>query len=164
MYRDNRRPRHGLIVVALAFALGLALPACTTWRVDEGPAPGVHVRDKRAPNAGVRMDTVAILDPSLAHWRGPEDERYSAIAIERNGARRTTTGTVQVYATIRNRSTVPLAIEARCQFFDAEEVPVEAPSAWTRIFLTPKGVEHYKESSTQIQDVAHYYVEIREAR
>lgn len=164
MHRTDRRLRHGPIVVALAVALGVALPACTTWRVNEGPAPGVRVRDERVPNAGIRMDTVAILDPSLAHWRGPEKDRYSAIAIERNGARRSPSGTVQVYATIRNRSTTPLAVEARCQFFDAEEVPVEAPSAWTRIFLTPNGVEHYKEFSTQTQDVAHYYVEIREAR
>jgi hypothetical protein len=155
-----------LIAVAIALALGLALPACTSWKVNEGPAPGVRVRDERAPHAGfeAQMDTVAILDPSLAHWRGREKDRYSAIAIERNGARRTPTGTVQVHATIRNRTTTPLALEARCQFFDEQETPVEAPSAWTHIFLGPNAVEHYEESSTQTLRVAHYYVEIREAR
>ena len=64
---------------------------------------------------------------------------------------------------IRNRTDFVQQIEARTQYFDTVGVPVEEPTAWTRLTLDPNSIRAYKELSTHTSDVAHYYVEIREA-
>lgn len=134
---------------------GISLTACA---VHEGPSPGVRVDDARAPHATVQYDRVVILDDSLQSRRGGK------IAVESQGARRTATGTLEVYAVFRNRTDYPLQIEGRVQFFDQDKVPVEGPSAWQRVYLQPNAVQAYREASTRVHDVAHYYVEIREGR
>lgn len=141
----------------LASAL-LALTACASVDRNEGAQPGIRISDDRAPNAGVHLDTVVILDKSL------QDRRSGKLAIERSGARRTQTGTLEAYAVIRNRTDHPLQIEGRTQFLDDLGVPVEAPSQWKRVYLDPQSVNAYRELSTSVQGVAHYYVEIREGR
>ncbi|MES2886119.1 MAG: hypothetical protein V4709_15035 [Pseudomonadota bacterium] len=146
--------KRSLIVLAASL-----LTACvqTQERINEGAAGGIRITDERAPNARLNLDTVAILDKSL------QNDRSGKLAIEASGARRTATNTLEVYATIRNRTDFPLVIEGRVQFFDSQKVPVEGPSAWQKVFLDPNGITAYKGLSTQI-DVAHYYVELREAR
>jgi hypothetical protein len=136
-------------------AVALALGACT---VNEGPRPGMRVDDARAPHATVQYDRVVILDQSLQSARGGK------LAIESQGARRTATGTLEVYAVIRNRTDYPLQVEGRVQFFDPDKVPVEGPSAWQRVYLSPNSVQTFRETSTRVHDIAHYYVEIREGR
>ena len=145
-----------LSLLVLAASL---LTACvqTQERINEGAAGGIRITDERAPNARLNLDTVAILDKSL------QNDRSGKLAIESSGGRRTATNTLEVYATIRNRTDFALQIEGRVQFFDAQGVPVEGPTAWTRVFLDPNGITAYKELSTRI-DVVHYYVELREAR
>lgn len=147
--------------------------------VHEGAAPGVRVEDSRAPQAGIRLNTVNIIDKALQKWDGDErdpkwlallknnpDEakKYSKIAVEATNARRTPTGTVEVWATLRNRTDHPLQIEGRAQFFDSTQAPVEGPTAWQRVFLPPNSVATYKESSTKVMEIGYYYIEIREGR
>ena len=141
--------------VAFVTMATLALGACA---VDEGASPGVRVDDARAPNATVHYDRVVILDDALQNRRGGK------IAIESQGARRSPTGTVEAFAVIRNRTDYPLQIEARVQFFDADKVPVEGPTAWQRVYLEANSVNSYKEASTRVHDVAHFLIEIREGR
>ena len=141
--------------VAFVAMATLALGACA---VDEGASPGVRVDDSRAPNATVQYDRVVILDDALQNRRGGK------IAIESNGSRRSPTGTVEAFAVIRNRTDYPLQIEARVQFFDADKVPVEGPTAWQRVYLEANSVNSYKEASTRVHDVAHFLIEIREGR
>lgn len=136
----------------------LALTACSSVDRNEGAQPGVRISDERAPNAGVNLDTVVILDKAL------QDRRSGKLAIERSGARRTETGTLEAYAVIRNRTDHPLQIEGRTQFLDDLGVPVEGPSQWKRLYLDPQSVNGYRELSTSVQGVAHYYIEIREGR
>lgn len=147
-----------LIIAALGGALLLsACPSNGQKPIDEGPQPGVRVDDARAPNAGLRLDTVAILDKSLQNATGGK------LAVESTGARRSPTNTVEAYAVIRNRTDFPLQIEGRVQFFDAVGVPIEGPTMWQRVMLDPQGISAYKELSTRT-DVGHYYIEIREGR
>jgi len=145
---------------------GLIVTGCSKTNVDvrEGAAPGVRVDDDRAPYARVRMNTVNILDKSLQNWQGSSKEKRGKIAVEANNARRTATGTLEVWATLRNRTDFPLQIEGRTQFFDRDQAPIEGPTAWQRVHLPPNSVATYKESSTNINDVAYYYIEIREGR
>ena len=144
----------------------LASVACQTETVDvrEGPAPGVRVRSNLAPDATLRMDSVVILDKSLQDWQGSQSRKRGKIAVERTGARRTETGTVEAWAILRNRTDHPLQIEGRVQFFDESQAPLEGPSAWQRVQLPPNSVETYRGNSTNVDRVKHYYIEIREGR
>jgi hypothetical protein len=170
-----------LSAVILASAACLFAGCATVVDVPEGAAPGVQVRDPMAPNARIRMNSVAIVDKSLQRWNTkvveyqpawlsifslgrPENQKYSKITVEGTNARRSATGTVEVWATFRNRTDYPLAIECRTQFFDREEAPVEGPTAWQRVQLPQQSVASYKEFSTNVMDVGYYYIEVREAR
>lgn len=151
----SRLIAHPMPFIAAALLLGAC--AQTPGRINEGAAGGIRITDERAPNARLNLDTVAILDKSL------QNDRSGKLAVEASGGRRTGTNTLEVYATLRNRTDFVLQVEGRAQFFDAQGVPVEGPTAWTRVFLDPNGITAYKELSTRI-DVAHYYIELREAR
>lgn len=162
----------------LLVVLVLSVAGCVT-DVREGPAPGVRVQDPRAPQAGIRYNSVAIIDKSLQKWDGKvfdppwtehissgpkEENKRSKIAVESTNSRRTPTGTLEVWTVLRNRTDHPLQIEGRTQFFDQTKAPVEGPTAWKRVFLPPQSVATYKELSTKVGEVHYYYVEIREGR
>ena len=156
-------PRHA-VLTALTAAAAALLPACETVNVREGPAPGVRVQDPLAPYATVRMNSVAIVDKSLQNWHGDESGKRSKIAVEGTNAKRTATGTLQVWAMLRNRTDHPLQIEGRAQFFDESQAPLEGPTAWQRVSLPANSVATYRENSTHTDRVAYYYIEVREGR
>jgi allantoicase len=143
-----------IILAALALPL---LAACQTPS-QEGAQLGIRVDDARAPTARVIYDQVAILDKTL------QSAKAGKLAIESQGARRTATGTLNVIVQVRNRTDFPQVIEARTSFFDGGFAPTENPSGWNRLHLPPNGIATYQESSMGAANVAHYYVEIREAR
>jgi hypothetical protein len=143
-------------IIAAAWALSL-LAACQSPS-PEGAQLGVRVDDAKAPNARVQYDQVAIIDKTL------QSAKAGKIAIETQGTRRTATGTLNVIVQVRNRTDFPQVIEARTSFFDAGFAPTENPSGWNRLHLPPNGVAAYQENSIGTANVAHYYVEIREAR
>lgn len=143
-----------------AAALALMLGACAT-RPDTNPpicsvAPGVVDAE-----GALRMNGVGIVDPGLGK-RGMLSG--GKIAIAATDSRRTPTGTLEAWTTVRNCTAKPMQLEARAQFFDAAQYPLEAPTAWTRLFLSQNGVVSYKANSTHDSDVTYYYLEVREAR
>ncbi len=152
--------------VALMIGAALMVLGCyrETVKVREGAAPGVRVDNIRAPHARVRMNTVNIIDKSLQNWQGKDGKRMSKIAVESTNARRSPTGTVEVWAVLRNRTDYPLQIEGRVQFFDRDQAPVEGPTAWQRVYLPANSVATYKEFSTKVMEIGYYYIEIREGR
>jgi len=152
---EGDRMRTVPLLLAVATAL---LAGCVAQPLAEGAKVGRRVDDPIAPDARIHYDQVVILDRSL------QNDRAGKIAVERQGARRTPTGTVRVMAQFRNRTDYTQAIEARVSFFDAGYVPVEKVSAWNRIIVPANGTGVYEESSTLTSDVAHYLVEVREAR
>jgi hypothetical protein len=143
-----------MIVGACALLL---LAACQTPS-QEGAQMGVRVNDANAPNARIMFDQVVILDKAL------QSNKAGKVAIESQGTRRTPTGTLSVIVNVRNRTDYPQVLESRVSFFDSAFAPTEKPSGWTKINLDPNGVGTYQESSLGAANVAHYYVEIREAR
>ena len=162
-----------------ALCATLLVAGCSVHMAHEGPAPGVRVRDARSPQAGIRLNTVNIIDESLQKWdvkkynpgwlplvAGGREERhrYSKIAVESTTAKRTPTGTLEAIAVLRNRTDHPLQIEGRTQFFDETQIPVEGPTAWQRVYLEPNAVAAYREMSTKTGEIAYYYIEIREGR
>lgn len=155
----------------------VALVGCRITDVREGPAAGVRVRDSSAPQAGIRYNTVVILDKSLQNWDGKvfdppvweyiwpqEKHKRSRLAVESTNSQRNPTGTLEAWTILRNRTDSPLQIEGRTHFFDADKIPCEEPTGWERIYLPPQSVGRYRTQSTQIEDVSYYYIEIREGR
>jgi len=152
-------------------AVGCFILVGCNEKITEGPGPAVRVDDPRAPNATLLYNSVVFLDESLSRslkqgeifgWKlGPA--QVTKIAVETQGGRRTQTGTMEVFATFRNRTDFTTHLEGRVQFFDKDKVPAEGPSAWQRIVLPPNGVAAYKEFSTRV-DTAFYYIEVREGR
>lgn len=147
---------------AMLGALGAALllGGCQQAPIpsQEGAQFGLRVQDANAPNARIQYDQVVILDKSL------QNSQNSKIAVEAQGARRTATGTLTVMVQLRNRTDFPQMLEARAHFFDSSFAPIEKPSAWNRVPMEANGIASFQETSLGTQAVAHYYVEIREAR
>lgn len=149
-----------LIIVLVA----LALFGCNQQNqkidiVHEGAAPAIRVDDAAAPYAKLRMNSVVILDPQLQQIEGP-----GKIAVENTGSTRTETGTLEVWATLRNRTNYPLQIEGRTNFFTENEAPIDTPTAWSRVFLPELGTGVYKAKSTLIHGIKYYMIELREGR
>lgn len=123
-------------------------------RDSEGTQPPLRVTDPNFPETRKRLNNAGIIDDSI---------RYK-IAVEATNSRRTPTQTLEVWAQLRNRTDYSLQIECRVLWFDREEAPVDNPSSWQRIYLDPNSIGIYREFSTDIDQVAFYYIEIREGR
>ena len=126
------------------------LAGCTQYAVREGTHPPVTVP---GPDTEVRYNNVSLLDDSL----------HGKIGIMSTGWNRTPTNTAQAWVQVRNRTDYFCQVEARTQFYDATQAPVDGPTAWQRVMLSPNSITTYRENSNRT-DVAAYYVEIREGR
>lgn len=153
--------KRGLLL--MVFVSGLSAAACTRVIINEGGAPGVNVQDK-APQVGLRLNSVTIVDNGLQYWEGKDEDRWTKLAVESTNSRRTPTGALEVWSVLRNRTDFPLQVEGRTTFFDQQQVPIEGPSAWQRLQLQPNAVAAYREYSTATSSVAYYRIEIREGR
>ncbi len=145
-------------ILAFVLAQAALLAGCAHEPFTEGAQVARRVDDAMAPDARIQYDQVVILDRSL------QGTKAGKIAVESQGARRNPTGTLRVIAQLRNRTEFRQAIEARVSFYDAGYAPIDRTSAWNRIFLDGNGVGVFEESSTLTSQVAHYLVELREAR
>jgi hypothetical protein len=142
-----------LLLCVAALAAG-----CAQQPFTEGAQVARRVNDDLAPDARMRYDQVVILDRTL------QNTKTGKLAVESQGARRNPTGTLRVIAQLRNRTDFTQAVEARVSFYDAGYAPIDRTSAWNRIILDANGVGVFEESSTLTSQVAHYLVEVREAR
>lgn len=82
------------------------------------------------------------------------------VAVQRLGAERTPTNTVEVNAVLANCSRLQVPLRIRTNFYDAEQRATEAPSAWKTVFVPPGGFGSYSELSITRDRVASYLVEI----
>jgi len=128
----------------------LVLVACGASR-NEGTNPPVFITGERTE---VRWNGVSIVDDGIA----------AKLAVQSSDSRRSETGTLEVWAHLRNRTDHALQIEGRVQFFDSEKRPIEGPSAWKRMYLDPNTMATFSEFSTRADGVAYYYIELREGR
>ena len=117
------------------------------------PAPAEAPQQPAGPTQ-MPVNSVSITDYTITN----------KVWVEATNARRTPTGTVEVWARFVNCTDFPLQIEGRTHFLDEARAPVEAVSAWHRVFLPPRSFAVYQESSTNVSAVRFYYVEVREGR
>ncbi len=141
--------RKATLLVAAAMLLGTG---CLSVR--EGTHRAKSVPSGEHHRTGIYWNNFVLTDDAIAH----------KIAIEDQGSRRTATGTLEVWAQVRNRTNYPLQIEGRIQFYDREQVPIEGPSAWKRLMLPANTIATWTETSVKASEVAYYFGEIREGR
>ena len=91
------------------------------------------------------------------------DQRIAnKVLVQSVAARRTETGTVEVQARLVNCTDFPLQIQGRTMFLDANFMDTEPPSAWRRVFLSPRSLGQYSELSTGFRNISNFTIEIRE--
>jgi len=146
---NGGKMKYRAIPLVLILILGAG---CLT--VNEGTYRAKSVPSGKYHQTGVYWNNFVLTDDAIAH----------KIAVEDQGSRRTETGTLEVWAQIRNRTNYPLQIEGRVQFYDQNQAPIEGPTAWQRLMLPANTIATWKGLSVKATEVAYYFGEIREGR
>ena len=81
------------------------------------------------------------------------------VAVQQMFASRTTTDTVAVQVRFLSCADVPSQIRVRTSFMRADGMPVEPPSAWKTVYLTPRALGLYSETSVS-REIGHYLLEV----
>jgi hypothetical protein len=140
-----------------ACAAVLALAACAT----EPPEGGVRIDQQNAVHPA--LNSVRVIDDSLARYVGPKFKVRSALDVEGVYVSTTPTGFRKVTVQLRNRTDVAIPLEARASWFDAQGVPTDAAASWTRLFAQPQSMVTFEQVSARLPS-AQYYVEVRGAQ
>lgn len=141
------------IAAVCALVMVLSGWGCTRYSVNEGTFAPTQIRDPNLPGTQIRLNSVSVLDRSIAN----------KVFVEGSGSSRTATNTLQVWSTFRNRTDYPLQLEVRVSFYDAAQAPMDGPTQWQRIQLPGNGTAHFKDFSTKV-NIGYYHVEVREGR
>jgi len=147
-------------LVALAVATGLG-QGCAT------PNVSPVVAECMPPNGSVRSGP-ALVGQTYGMQMSPipldsiqfDSNRTAAlVAVQQMFASRTPADTVAIQVRFLSCADAPSHIRVRTSFMRADGLPVEPPSAWRTVFLTPRALGIYSESSVS-RDVGHYIVEV----
>ncbi len=141
---------------ALGSAL-LMLAACATTSEPEG---GVRIDDQN--NVHPTLNSVRVIDGSLARYVGSEYKVKSALDVESTHVEPTATGFPRLTVELRNKTKVAIPVEVRASWYDASGAPTDPARSWTRIFLQPASLGVFQTVSVSSASVQ-YYVEVRGA-
>jgi len=111
------------------------------------------------PSVPASMTEMPLNSVNLTDWT-----ITNKVMVQSTNARRTPTGTVEVWARLVNCTDYPLQVEGRTHFLDESQAPVEDVTAWHRVMLSPRSLGVYTEQSTNADDVRYYYMEVREGK
>lgn len=162
--------RRTIGLLASVLVIGLGATGCQTVAARIEPTPICNFNALMAAPPGapapaqVPAAPAALTEMPLNSVNITDIAITNKIMVQSASARRTPTGTIEVWTRVVNCTDFPLQIEGRTHFLDEGQAPVEEVSAWGRVFLSPRSYGVYKESSTDIARVRFYYVEIREGR
>jgi hypothetical protein len=93
--------------------------------------------------------------------KGPDD--VLRLSVNKHGIRRTESDTSQVFVVLRNHTDYNYMAEARTQFFDQSEIPVDLKPAWQRVVVPANSTAVYLEKSATTVALK-YRVEVRQAK
>jgi hypothetical protein len=115
-----------------------------------------------------KMNTINIIDKRIQRThrvmvRGTQIEQHTfgKIGVEGAGQKTTQTGLREVWAQLRNLTDYTQVILVRTTWYDAQEAPVDGPSAWDRIHFPQNGGEIYRTQSVH-PDAEYFYIEVQE--
>jgi uncharacterized protein YcfL len=146
-------------IALLAAALGstAVLAGCAT------PPPEGGVRIDQQNYERPALNSVRVLDGTLAQYRGTKNKVVSLLDIEGVYVTKGPTGFSGITAQIRNKTNVALPLEVRVSWYDQNGVPTDGAQSWTRLFAQPQAMVTFQQSSARMNSVQ-YYVEIRGAQ
>lgn len=142
------------LVAALAVAAGLT--ACAT-----PPEGGVRIDQQN--NIRPDLNSVRVLDGTLAKYVGTKNKVDSLLDVEGAYVSTGPTGFKKITVQIRNKSKVALPLEVRASWYDQSGVPTDSAQSWTRLFAQPMSMVTFEQGSTRLNS-AQYYVEVRGAQ
>jgi uncharacterized protein YcfL len=144
---------------AAAVAAGLLLlSGCATT---EGPEGGVRIDQQN--NVRPALNSVRVIDGSLARYVGAKYKVESVLDVEGVQISPTPTGFPKVSAVIRNKTSVMIPLEVRVSWYDQYGAPTDSAASWTHLFAQPQSMVTFEQVSTR-QNSAQYYIEIRGAQ
>jgi len=146
--------RRLLLVVAAAASLA----GCATTEPPEG---GVRIDQQN--DVHPTLNSVRVIDDSLARYVGSKYKVKSVLDVEGVYVSATPTGFRKVTVQIRNKTDVAIPLEVRASWFDAAGVPTDAAQSWTRLFAQPQSMVTFEQVSARTTS-AQYYVEVRGAQ
>ena len=152
----------------LTFIAATFITVATSVAADEVKVNGRDYIERDAPTG---MNTVKFIDFSLQRTKEKKrrwskkttTKKYIRIGVESEGIRMNRIGNPEVWTLLRNFTDYDYYLEARVQFFDAQQIPSEPQSAWRKISIPKNAIGTYKEFGTN-PDSVYYVVEVREVR
>lgn len=149
------------LLVVTGFALLVA--ACGST---QNGYSGAHPVQRTTTN---ELNTIVFIDHNLNRTDitktafGETVRTKVKVTLDRSGVSNTSTGQLEVWTMIRNRTDYDLQIEGKAMFFDGNQAPLMDESMWRRVYVPANGTAIYRETS--LNDRAEYFlVELREGR
>lgn len=139
-------------------AAAIAAAGCATAPPPEG---GYRIDNQNYVNP--TLNTVRVIDGSLARYRNSRFEVQSVLDVERVNLSRSETGFPRISVELRNKTGFDIPLEVRTSWYDAAGRPVDAASSWTHLFAKPMSMVLYEQVSTS-PAATQYYVEVRGAQ
>jgi hypothetical protein len=143
-----------------AIILGLvgALAACAPSLPPEG---GYRIDNQNSVSP--TLNTVRVIDGSLARYSGRNYRVHTVLDVERAFISPTPTGFPRITVELRNKTSTLIPLEVRTHWYDASGRPVDSPTSWTRTFAQPMSLTPYEQVSIS-GAATQYYVEVRGAQ
>lgn len=141
-----------------ALAAAALLAGCSTTPPPEG---GYRIDNQNFVSP--TLNTVRVIDGSLAGYRNKRYEVASVLDVERVNLSQSATGFPRISVELRNKADVAIPLEVRTSWYDASGRPVDAAASWTRLFAQPMSMALYEQVSTS-PAATQYYVEVRAAQ
>lgn len=139
-------------------AAALAIAGCSTPPPPEG---GYRIDNQNYVRP--TLNTVRVIDSSLAHYKNRRYDVRSVLDVEGVHLGATETNFPRISVELRNKIEAEIPLEVRTSWYDDTGRPVDAASSWTRVFAKPMSVLVYEQVSTS-PAASQYYVEVRGAR
>jgi uncharacterized protein YcfL len=151
---------HTAKILASAAAGSIMLLAGCTASI---PPPEGGYRIDNQNNVSPTLNTVRVIDSSLAHYRNKNYAVRSILDVERVHLSRSETNFPRISVELRNKVEAEIPLEVRTSWYDASGRPVDAAASWTRVFAKSMSTVLYEQVSTS-PSATQYYVEVRGAR
>ncbi|WP_373490279.1 DUF1425 domain-containing protein [Parasphingorhabdus sp.] len=145
-------------VIYSAVAASLLAGGCTTYQAPEG---GYRIDNQNSVSP--TLNTVRVIDGSLARYKNRQYEVRSVLDVERVNLSRSATGFPQISVEFRNKAEFDIPLEVRASWYDAAGRPVDAAASWSRVFAQPMSMALFTQTSSNAA-ASQYYVEVRAAQ
>ncbi|MEL0068393.1 MAG: hypothetical protein VW874_09030 [Gammaproteobacteria bacterium] len=148
------------MLLVLAFSTTFALAEKKTKIIDDK-------NEQRREGLSDNMNRVVFVDHDLnrtiLNEKKGTKKKTVKVSLQKAGARRTPTNSLEVYSVFKNHTDYDLQVQARATFFDSDEIPLNDTTAWKRMYIPANSFGTYRDFS--ISPMASYFiVEVREGK